>query len=182
MKETRILAIAALVAVALIVNSRLAVAHAVGQPETRPNLRMKPGHLPVLNNIVSIDALGDRVALCSCGQRFTVQPGSRSVERNGIVLYLCDECGAGTGGVEWAASGSGWARSFGASRLTTNVGMQQGLETGTCVCGRVFPVTVRRRAVVENGLVVLFCSDTCRSQFRPLEEPERRASGITRCA
>jgi ribosomal protein L24E len=168
----------ALVAIALIAASSIAAADSVGQPGPHPNLSMKPGRLPALNNVVSMDAQGVRQALCPCGRRFTVASEPRSIVHNGTTVYVCSDRCAGEPMAGSSESISRWNRILSTSRLNTNVRMKRGFETATCPCGKAFVVVNRRRALVDNGLVVFFCSEECRSGFRTMRPEERTAAEL----
>jgi hypothetical protein len=178
MKENRTLVTMALVAITLITPAGIATASFGGHPGCHPNLSMKPGRLPILNNIVSMDEQGVKEALCPCGRRFIVRPESNSIDRNGTIVYVCTErCGSGvtTGSPE---SIMRWNRTLSATRLNTNVRMKQGFETATCPCGKTFVLVNRSRALADNGLIVFFCEENCRSRFRAMPPEQRMAAEL----
>jgi hypothetical protein len=178
MKEIRTVATMALVAVALIAAAGIAAADVGGQPSRHPNLSMKPGSLPVLNNIVSMDAQGVRQALCSCGRCFTAGPEAQSITSNGTVVYVCSDRCAAEPEAGPRESIARWDRIFSARKLFTNVRMQRGFETATCPCGKTFVVVNHSRALVDNGLIVFFCAEACRSRFRTMNPEERMAAEL----
>jgi hypothetical protein len=178
MKGTMILAMFALAVITLVATTGVATADPIGQPGGHPNLSMKPGRMPALNNVVSMDAQGVRQAICPCGQRFTVGPQPQSIAQSGTVLYLCSDGCARDLAARPAESLLTWNRALSASRLNTNVRMKQGLETATCPCGNSHVLVGHRRAVVDNGLIVFFCNEECRARFAAMPADERMAAEL----
>ena len=178
MKEIRTVATMALIAITLIAVAGIAAADPAAQPPRRPNLSMKPGRMPVLNNIVSMDAQGVRQALCPCGRCFTVGPEPQSITSNGTIVYVCSDRYASEPEAGPRESIAPWDRIFSTRKLYTNVRMKRGSETATCPCGKTFVVVNRSRALVDNGLIVFFCADECRSRFRTMKPEERMAAEL----
>jgi ribosomal protein L24E len=143
----------------------------------RPSLSENPHRIDALNNVVTTNVDTSRIALCLCGKEFNVTAGTPIVEYSGTNLFLSsqecmDKFGA-SNDEEQAASYDQWKKQFSSQKLLSNARMERGHEMATCCCGKTFEVNSRTLAVVENGLVVHFCSKACSARMRATPPADR---------
>jgi hypothetical protein len=127
-------------------------------------------HAACLNNVVSVDADGNKTALCGCGMEFKVSDKTPSMNVDGMTVYACsDGCAATMSGMDKKMMDGkiGELKMAVAENkgLATNAAMMDGKMTATCPCGMSVEVNDKTPFVVENGVKVYTCCDDCLNSF-----------------
>jgi ribosomal protein L24E len=137
---------------------------------------VSPAHRP-LNNVVAMDAAGNRTALCCCGAEFTVTDNAPVLDHDGTLFYMCGEgckqMALKATPEESAKTLDAWWKKYAELKLTDNAAMKDGKTTATCVCGATFTVTDKTPYVMENGVTLYLCGDGCAEHFRSMAAADR---------
>lgn len=135
-------------------------------------------HGMCLNNVVGVDADGNKTALCGCGMEFTVTDNSPSITADGMTVYACsEECASKLSGMDDRKRAGKIGELKTAcemhKNLATNAAMMDGKLMADCPCGKHFEVTDHSPYVVENGVKMYVCGNACVAGFSTADKDKR---------
>jgi hypothetical protein len=131
-----------------------------------------------LNNVVRMDASGNREALCLCGQEFQVTKESPTIIRGEETHYChnqqCHDMYMSTSAEAQDRMVSDyWKNTFPFDKMATNQFAKDGKTMATCLCGKVVDVNDKTPHLTENGVTMYVCSDACKTALHGMSAEMR---------
>jgi len=130
-----------------------------------------------LNNVVVMDADGQRTALCACGREFAVTNEPLAVKHDATTLYCCSpECHSQleqTSATDRAERVAAYWAAFPYERTLNTATTTDGKTTARCFCGQSVDVTAASPKVLENGVTVYPCSEACETALHQMSAEKR---------
>jgi hypothetical protein len=167
----------ALVAIFAICNLSFAGDYSSSTPKAEAKTVSKTAHTPPLNNVIRMDADGNRTALCCCGAEFKVTENAPIMDHDGTHFYMCgDGCkqmAMKATKTENAKTMKAWKEKYRTITLKDNTFVRDGNTWANCPCGKEFEVTKTTPMVRENG-VKLYChNQDCYDQVVAMSQDNR---------
>lgn len=130
----------------------------------------------VLNNVVSMDAEGNRSALCACGMKVTVDDHTPKMQLGNATMYMCSEgCMAHfekASADERQTMTTQWRDQVSRYAAVSNVYNVGGKQVYSC-CGKEQEVGSKTASVTENGVTIYTCGPGCASNIRGMSATDR---------
>ena len=138
----------------------------------------KAMHQDHLNNVITMDASGNRTALCMCGKEFPVTDKSLSVQTSEQTLFCCTEgCHAMAAKLSseqlQEAATDFFKTTFPNDKMVTNIFVKDGRKMAACLCGKTVEVNDKTPKITENGMTLYVCSDACNTSIHGMSAADR---------
>ena len=130
----------------------------------------------ILNNVVSMDADGNRTALCACGMKVAVNDRTPTTQLGNTAMYMCGE-GCKTHFEKASADErqdktTQWRDQVSRFSSASNARSVGDKQVYSC-CGKEQEIGSKTTSVTENGVTIHTCGPGCAAQFREMSATDR---------